>query len=140
MHRAIFLLVSIFLLLGSCELVEQAQEEIIEISGKVTHNGNAITGAIVLLLKDPSFSDGLSLANGSLTDNAGRYTIYDVAPGNYYVLAIDDQDDNLRFDNGIDRFGFYGIDTTVQDFVPDKISVKDSDLKNIDITVFFATR
>jgi hypothetical protein len=127
------ILVALLIVVTSCNLLDTADEQIIDISGKVTEDGTVVKGAIALLVKSTTVADGLSLANGSITDNVGNYMILNVEPDNYYVLAIDDQNDNAQFDSGTDKLGFYGVDPSNQDILPDKIKVDDEDLEDIDI-------
>ncbi|MCK9559413.1 MAG: carboxypeptidase-like regulatory domain-containing protein [Candidatus Marinimicrobia bacterium] len=118
---------------SSCNLLDSVDKKILDISGKVSENGAAVGGAIVLLVESTDISEGLSLANGSLTDNAGNYIILDVDPGDYYVLAIDDQNDNVQFDSGTDQLGFHGVNPATEDFTPNKITIDKDDLEDIDI-------
>ncbi|NQV14563.1 carboxypeptidase regulatory-like domain-containing protein [bacterium] len=121
--------------LFSCDLKDELDEAILDISGKVSHDGNAVSGAIVMLVENTGDSESFNLANGSITDNSGNYTILDVDPGEYYVVAVDDANANGEYDEGIDRIGIYGVDltSTIPDPIPDQISVTDSDLEDIDI-------
>lgn len=118
---------------SSCNLLDSVDKKILDVSGKVSENGAAVGGAIVLLVESTDISEGLSLANGSITDNAGNYIILDVDPGDYYVLAIDDQNDNAQFDSGTDKIGFHGVNPATQDLTPDRITVAKDDLEDIDI-------
>jgi len=83
----------------SCDVEEKLTESIdvafIEVSGKVTHNGNAVSSALVLLVEGTDITDGLELSNGSITGQNGNYNIYEVSEGEYYVIAIDDNNNNL---------------------------------------------
>ena len=122
----------------SCDLVEQAEKEIVDISGKVSDEEQAVEGAIVLLMESTNVADGLNLANGSITDNRGNYIILNVDPGSYYILAVKDQNNNLEFDADTDQLGFYGVDPGASDLTPDKIKVSEDDLENIDITDLYS--
>ncbi len=124
--------------LMSCDLEEKIDEAIIDVSGKVTHDGSAVSGAVVLLVEGTDVSDGLSLANGSITDNSGKFTILDVQEGVYYLLAIDDTNGNLEFDEDTDRLGFHGINPEGLDLDPDPITVSDSDVENVDVTSLYS--
>lgn len=128
----------VILIVFSCDLLEELDKEIIDISGKITDEGNAVTGAIVLLVESMDISDGLNLANGSISDNAGNYMILDVDPGDYYVLAIEDKNNNQQFDSNADQLGFYGVDPDNSDFLPDMISVDDEDLEKINIVDLYS--
>lgn len=123
---------------SSCNLLESVDKKILDVSGKVSENDVAVRGAIVLLVESATVSDGLNLANGSITDNAGNYIILDVDPGDYYVLAIDDQNDNGQFDAGTDQVGFYGVNPATLDVTPEKISVDKDDLEDIDIVDLYS--
>jgi len=125
----------LILLVFSCDLLD---EKIIDISGKITDEGSAVSGAIVLLVESTDISDGLNLANGSISNSVGKYTILDVDPGDYYVLAINDKNDNLQFDSDTDRLGFYGVNPDDLDFLPNKISVVDTDLEGINIVDLYS--
>ena len=87
------ILLLILLFAYNCGIEDKVKEKIdaafIEISGKVTHDGNNISGALVLLVEGTEISDGLALSNGSVTGNNGNYNIYDVEEGEYYVVAIE---------------------------------------------------
>ncbi|MBN2601076.1 MAG: carboxypeptidase regulatory-like domain-containing protein [Candidatus Marinimicrobia bacterium] len=123
------------LLVFSCDLLD---EKIIDISGKITDEGYAVSGAIILLVESTDISDGLNLSNGSISLANGKYTILNVDPGDYYVLAIDDKNSNQQFDADTDQLGFYGINPDDQDFLPNKISVADKDLENINIVDLYS--
>ena len=128
----------IILLFGhNCGIEDKVKDEIddafIELSGKVTHDGSNISGALVLLVEGTEISDGLSLTNGSITGNNGNYNIYEVEEGEYYVVAIEDNNGNFTFDEDTDRFGFHGVDPSNLDFLPDKVTVTDEDVENINI-------
>ena len=122
----------------SCDIEEKVKKGIddafIEVSGKVTHNGSNVSGALVLLIEGTEISDGLVLSNGSVTGNNGNYNIYEVAEGEYYVVAIEDNNGNLTFDANTDRLGFHGVDPSNLDLEPDKVTVTDEDVENINIT------
>lgn len=122
----------------SCDLQEQLEEAIIEVSGKVTDDGEAVKGALVLLVESKDVSEGLSLVNGSVTGSKGRYLILDVDPGKYYVLAVDDTNGNMEFDADTDRLGFYGVDPDANDFEPNRITVQDEDVENINIVDLYS--
>ena len=123
------------LLVFSCDLLD---EKIINISGKITDEDSAVVGAIVLLVESADISDGLNLSNGSISTGNGKYIILDVDPGDYYVLAIDDKNSNQQFDADTDQLGFYGVNPDDLDFLPNKISVVDKDLENINIVDLYS--
>ena len=133
-----YIILLLILLFGqNCGIEDKVKDEIdaafIEISGKVTHEGNNISGALVLLVEGTEISDGLALSNGSITGNNGNYNIYEVEEGEYYVVAIEDNNGNLTFDEDTDRFGFHGVDPSNLDLLPDKVTVTDEDVENINI-------
>ena len=122
----------------SCDLEEKVKKGIdtafIEVSGKVTHNGNSVSGALVLLIEGAEISDGLELSNGSITGQNGNYNIYEVSEGEYYIVAIEDNNGNLTFDADTDRLGFHGVDPSNLDLEPDMVTVTNEDVENINIT------
>ena len=127
-------LIIIFLLgIYNCDLANELDDAFIDISGTVTNNNEAVSNALVLLLTNKNISDGLSLSNGSITGNNGNYSIINVENGEYYIVAIEDNNSNLEFDIESDRIGFYGVDLIVFDIEPDKITVSNEDIDNINI-------
>ena len=86
-----------------------------------------------MLVEGTEISDGLVLSNGSVTGNNGNYNIYEVAEGEYYVVAIEDNNGNLTFDEDTDRLGFHGVAPSNLDLLPDKVTVNDKDVENINI-------
>ena len=135
--KKIYLLLILFFGYG-CDIEEKVKAGIdaafIEISGKVTHNGSNVGGALVLLVEGTEISDGLELSNGSISGENGNYNIFEVAEGEYYVVAIEDNNGNLAFDANTDRLGFHGVDPSNLDLEPDKVTVTDEDVENINIT------
>jgi len=91
----------------SCDLESEIDKAFIEVSGRVTENGETVSGALVLLVSSGSISDGFSLSNGSITNNNGNYKIINVEAGEYYIVAVEDNNGNLQFDAQSDRLGFY---------------------------------
>ncbi|GAG89681.1 unnamed protein product [marine sediment metagenome] len=130
----------LLLLIGvtACDLGEKVDEAIITVSGNVSDGAQPVSGALVMLVDSPDSPDGLSLANGSITSSTGNYTILNVDPGTYYVMAVDDANDNLKFDIATDKIGFFGIDPAGSDLTPDGIVVTDDDLENIDIEYLYS--
>ena len=128
-------LIAIFLgcFLFACNVEEKIDEAFITISGKVTHENEPVSGALVLLVENTKVEDGLSLSNGSVTNASGIYKIIDVKAGKYYVLAVDDANGNFEFDKDSDRLGFYGVDPNNLDLEPDLVTVSDEDIDNVDI-------
>jgi len=138
MQKILVFLFLVILVSVNCDLVEQAEQEIVDISGKVSDEGQAVEGAIVLLMESANVTDGLNLSNGSISDNRGNYLILKVDPGSYYILAVKDQNNNLEFDADTDQLGFYGVDPSSSDLTPNKIKVSDKDLENINITDLYS--
>ena len=113
----------------SCDVEEKLTESIdvafIEVSGKVTHNGNAVSSALVLLVEGTDITDGLELSNGSITGQNGNYNIYEVSEGENYVIAIDDNNNNLVNSLTIEWWLFRlkcpeDFDAKYADFLPNK--------------------
>jgi len=128
-------LIIIFLLgIYNCDLANELDDAFIDISGTVTNNNEPVSNALVLLLTNKDISDGLSLSNGSITGNNGNYSIINVENGEYYIVAIEDNNSNLEFDIESDRIGFYGVDLIGFDIEPDKITVSNEDIDKINIT------
>jgi uncharacterized protein (DUF2141 family) len=138
MQKILMLLLMVILVSVGCDLVEQAEKAIVDISGKVSDEGQAVEGAIVLLVESANITDGLNLSNGSITDNRGNYIILNVDPGSYYVLAVKDQNNNLKFNADTDQLGFYGVNPGASDLIPDKIKVTEEDLEDINITDLYS--
>ena len=134
MKTITFLLIILLLAVFSCDIDEEIDTAFIEVSGKVSENGETVNGALVLLVSNVSITEGFNLSNGSITDNNGNYRIINVEAGEYYVVAIEDNNGNLQFDTESDRLGFYGVDINELDIEPDKISVSNKDIENINIT------
>tara|TARA_B100001750_G_scaffold210267_1_gene190693 strand:- start:583 stop:1011 length:429 start_codon:yes stop_codon:yes gene_type:complete len=118
----------------NCDLENELDDAFIDISGIVTNNGEPVINALVLLVASTDVSDGLSLSNGSITGSNGNYSIINVENGEYYIVAIEDNNSNLEFDIESDRIGFYGIDLIDLDIEPDKIIVSNEDIDQINIT------
>ena len=148
----------IFLLLGliflfSCGVEEKVKGKIDEIdeayitlSGNLSHNDSSITVGIIFLLEG-SVSldleklslelDNLELVNGSISLFNGNYTIFNVTEGEYYVVAIEDNNANLEYDPNIDRVGLYGFNLYDFDPIPDIVTVTEEDVEDININYFF---
>ena len=67
----------------------------------------------------------------------GNYTIFDVTEGDYYVVAIEDNNANLEYDPNIDRVGLYGFNLYDFDPIPRIVTVTDEDVEDININYFF---
>jgi uncharacterized protein (DUF2141 family) len=119
---------------------EKAQEVLgITISGNVSTNGQAVSGAIVLLVNDISeIVGGSPLSSGSITLGNGNYTIIQVDDGTYYVCAIKDENGNNSYDLGTDPIGWYGHrDDITHLTIPDSIIVSGNDISDIDIDTLY---
>jgi len=129
-----FAFLSIFMIISGCEWLKETT-----ISGTVSNGGEPVSGAVVLLLESDSLEAGLSLANGSITDLNGMYEIRRVEPGNYYISAIKDANENLQYDKEIDMFGWYGKrDTLTCLTIPRQITIaKGDNLTGIDIDTLY---
>ena len=148
----------IFISLGlifffSCGVEEKVNEKIdeiddayITISGNLSHNDSSITVGIIFLLegrvsldleKLSLELDNLELVNGSISLFNGNYTIFDVTEGEYYVVAIEDNNANLEYDPNIDRVGLYGFNLHNFDPIPNVVTVTDEDVEDININYFF---
>ena len=148
----------IFLLLGliflfSCGIeekvkgkIDEIDEAYITVSGNLSHNDSSITVGIIFLLEG-SVSldleklslelDNLELVNGSISLFNGNYTIFNVTEGEYYVVAIEDNNANLEYDPNIDRVGLYGFNLYDFDPIPDIVTVTEEDVEDININYFF---
>ena len=125
---------SILMIISGCEWLKETT-----ISGTVSNGGEAVSGAVVLLLESDSLEAGLSLASGSITNSNGKYEIIRVEPGNYYISAIKDEDGNLQYDKGIDMFGWYGERDTITGLtIPRQVTVvKGDNLTGINIDTLY---
>jgi len=132
------LIVVIALLLSACKLLDQLDDAVITVAGRVTDDGQPVAGVIVLLVKSSDAVEGLSLANGSITDSRGEYLILDVKSGSYYLMAVEDRNGNLQYDRQIDRLGFYGVNPAGQDFEPDLFRVHAKDMTSINVTDLYS--
>ena len=131
------LLLLTVLLVISISACNNAVKEInTTISGNVSHNGEAVSDTYVLLLElGNEVTHGLSLSNGIITNSNGNYTIFAVNPGNYYVAAIDDTNNNFIFDIDTDKVGYYGNPDTLGFTIPRMINInKGEKLEHINIT------
>ena len=111
------------------------------ISGKVTNDGTLVSGAYVILLEaGVSASTGISLSNGMITDSNGDYMMVEVSAGDYYVAAIDDDNDNVVFDSDTDKIGYYGdADPITELTIPRTLQVKKGDdIEDINITKLYS--
>jgi len=133
MKQALFLISLLTLLLFShCDL-EKLDAVLVDIKGRVTSDGTAVSGAIVLLIEGADLANGVSLTNGSISLSNGNYVIIEPVKGKYYVVAIEDVNGNLQYDQGTDRFGFYGVNPAVLDFTPQRTTVGSTDVEGVDI-------
>jgi hypothetical protein len=102
----VLLTITVATMLGACsDVLEKGT-----ITGNVSNDGVAISGAIVMLLDEGELlAAGAPLSNANVTGGSGNYRIYLVEPNtNYYVCAVEDADGNLEYTPGTDRIGYYG--------------------------------
>jgi uncharacterized protein (DUF2141 family) len=136
MKRNLFLLaVLIVITISGCDDVVKAVTT--TISGNVSNDGEAVSGAYVILLEaGDEVTQGISLSNGMITNSNGDYTMIEVSAGDYYVAAIDDANNNIVFDLDTDRVGYYGVADTLSGVtIPQTLHIsKGDDLEDIDIT------
>ena len=126
--------------------IDEIDELYINISGHLSHDESNINLGILFLLEGKADFDldklsldlsDLELVNGSISLFNGNYTIIDVTEGDYYVVAIEDNNGNLLYDPDIDRVGLHGFNLDNFDPIPDVVKVYDDDLEDIDINYFF---
>ena len=126
--------------------IDEIDDAYITISGNLSHNDSSITVGIIFLLegrvsldleKLSLELDNLELVNGSISLFNGNYTIFDVTEGEYYVVAIEDNNANLEYDPNIDRVGLYGFNLYNFDPIPNVVTVTDEDVEDININYFF---
>ncbi len=132
--RFLVLAALIVITMSGCDDVVKAVTT--TISGNVSNDGEAVSGASVILLETgDEVTQGISLSNGMITNSNGNYTMVAVSAGDYYVAAIDDANNNIIFDPDTDRVGYYGVaDTLLGITIPQTIHIsKGDDLENIDI-------
>jgi len=131
---AILAVLSLLFLMG-CE--ELAKEVTSTISGTVYDEGEVVPNALILVL-DPgdTVTAGFSLSNGTVGKADGSYIVIDVISGDHYICAVNDVNDNLTVDAGVDMIGYYGeVDTLLGISIPEAVTIEHDgdDLENIDI-------
>ena len=110
------------------------------ISGKVTSEGEPVSGAFVILLEAGNLaSSGIPLKNGMITNSKGNYMMIEVSAGDYYVVAIEDANNNIVFDTDTDKIGYYGDPDTLTGLtIPKTLHVnKGDDIEDINITKLY---
>jgi len=110
------------------------------ISGKVTNEGEPVSGAYVILLEAEILaSSGIPLSNGMITNSNGNYMMIEVSAGDYYLAAIDDENNNVVFDADTDRIGYYGEPDSLTGLtIPKTLHVnKGDDIEDINITKLY---
>ena len=136
MKKGVFILaVLIIIAISGCDDVVKAVTT--TISGNVSNDGEAVSGAYVILLEaGDEVTQGISLSNGMITNSDGDYTMIEVSAGDYYVAAIEDNNNNIVFDLDTDRVGYYGVADTLSGVtIPQTLHIsKGDDLEDIDIT------
>ena len=141
MKKLILLFIISFASVLACCNSEVVDAIFIDIRGNVSSSGEPVAGAIVLLVEGTDITSGLSLSSGSITNSSGDYTILKPKQGKYYVIAIDDVNNNFKYDSGTDKLGFYGVDTNqspIPDLTPNRITVGTEDIEGINIIDFTA--
>ena len=134
MKRFTFLLVILPLLLCCSKAQKTVFPQKGTISGKVTDEGEPVSGAFVLLLEGSEIGERVDLRNAAITNSDGKYKIRMVEPGTHWVAAVKDVEGNYIYDPAKDPIGWYGKDT-LGVTIPQSVTVhKGEDVKNIDIT------
>ena len=129
-----FMLIILILLLFCSKAQKTVFPEKGTISGKVTDEGEPVSGAFVLLLEGSEIGGGVDLGNAAITNSDGKYKIRMVEPGTHWVAAVKDEDGNHIYDPAKDPIGWYGKDT-LGVTIPQSVTVqKGEDVTNIDIT------
>ena len=59
-----------------------------------------------------------------------------MSAGEYYVVAIEDNNANLEYDPNVDRVGLYGFNLYNLDPIPNVVIVNDEDVEDIKIDYF----
>ncbi len=127
-------------LFTGCE--ELAKELSTTISGTVRDGSEPVEGAFVLAMQgltvDGLASMEIDLSNGSITNSIGDYTIIEVDPGTYQILAVKDLNGNGMVDWDTDQVGIYGpsIGGIPTGFTSITIE-EDEDIEGIDITSLY---
>ncbi len=75
------------------------------ISGKITYTGTKTGSIYIRLFTSPDFSG--SPVKYIVMESQGDYSIFDIPPGVYYVVAMLDANENGEYDPSIDPFGIY---------------------------------
>jgi len=128
-------ILSVFIIFLSCEdLLETGT-----IMGNVSNGGSPVGGAYVLLLNSGDLLQiEQPLENGSITNGNGDYIIILVEPNRYYyVVAVKDNNGDLKYTPGVDAFGYYGSYLGFT-WIPTEITVGSGEtLHDIDITEMY---
>lgn len=102
------------------------------ISGNVKDDGKNLSGAFVLLLEEGKIlAAETPLSNASVTDSQGNYTIFFVEPEvTYYVVAVKDEDGDVKYTPGVDPIGYYGkYNKETKQWIPSPVSVGSGEKK-----------
>ena len=115
--------ISLTLILVGCDLFKTNLG--VKVSGKVSNNGIATSGAVTILLNSKDAINNISSLNVddltsltsivkgvAQTNGAGDYSMPLVQEGTYVLAAIYDENDNSTLDS-LDEIGWYGTDSTV---------------------------
>jgi hypothetical protein len=131
----------LFILLALLFCCSKAQKTVFPekgtISGKVTDEGEPVSGAFILLLEGSEIGGEVDLKNLMATNSDGKYKIRMVDSGTHWVAAVKDEEGNHIYDPASDPIGWYGKDT-LGVTIPQSVTVqKGEDVKGIDITILY---
>ncbi len=119
---------------------EIAKEVSTTITGNVSEDGVPVQGAIVIAMEGLTIggltSNEINLSNGSFTRVDGNYTIVELDPGTYQILAVKDLNDNNMIDWDSDQIGIYGTEIAgiPTGFTDVTIEADGDDIEDVDIT------
>lgn len=104
--KTVYLILGVMLLFGCGKLKETGS-----IAGKVTSNGVAVSGVKVVALSDsltPNQTIDYSATRFDFgTDSNGNFKIELVDPGEYFVIAWQDNGIEWKYEDSLDAIGFY---------------------------------
>ncbi|MGH2575352.1 MAG: Ig-like domain-containing protein [Ignavibacteria bacterium] len=95
------------------------------INGKVYNNYNRVITLLAydITENDYKFNPELKLADYiSEAPSSGEYTLSNLAPGKYRVIAVDDEDRNLLYTSERENFGVLSYDIFLSDSVKNKVN------------------
>ncbi|MGQ9705395.1 MAG: hypothetical protein ACUVWP_00120 [bacterium] len=126
-----FLIPCLIIIFLNCEQITETGT----IKGTVYNDDLPAGGVYVLLLDSGKLLEAdQPLNNGSITKSNGNYAIYLVEPDKYlYVVAVKDNNGDLKFTLGVDEFGYYGDWNGIK-WIPTEVKVgRGQVLEGIDI-------